>query len=507
MKKVLFLVLGLALLSGGVFAADLPEGLKISGSIKTGVQVSGSTIDDNDYDADTGASDPIIKGYSDDLDNGEAFRTDLNIVYEKGDFGIKTRFRVRTGGDGIGNWDNPFSYNQDLGSAKGGLEINKAFVYGNLFDKKVKFSIGHNTDEAWSTRSFSFDANSWNTGFDGKDGIKFEVKPIDGLNVGFHLGSQKAGNSNVFDGFGNGYPNYFVVGAKYDQSLFGVTLAAKMNNGIRHEYVDGTADNISPYRGDPTIGNGTYEYSVVNGVDSRPQFLANISNANNFGDNKGYFGTFNFLLSLAFKGTDDLPLYVGLDLVGTNVGAGKSTIYYKSGVNGTEWKTEEWTPETFVLAALKAEFGVSDALKVGLKIKDMQFADTLYTKDASEDDQGNATGGFGLFFPITFNPYAEYKLNDQLTCGFDLGFHVNQGGSSQFGFTVKPSATFDLGNGAKFVVYDEIGFYNKSHRPWNEDDGKLNSGSRKHPFDQNFAELGGSNGTKNTLQFDFVYSF
>jgi hypothetical protein len=131
----------------------------------------------------------------------------------------------------------------------------------------------------------------------------------------------------------------------------------------------------------------------------------------------------------------------------------------------------------------------------------MQFADWYFYEKSGDSDPEN--NGLGHLFPITINLTPGYKLNDDLGLSAELSFKIHGGGSDQFGFGFKPKAEFSLGDGAKFVVYDNIVFWTQSQLT-KDDPGDF---AKDHIGVVHVLQNGGTAGTKNTLQFDFVWEF
>jgi hypothetical protein len=192
MKKFLSLFVCLAVFTAGMaFALDLPDALKLDGlsvsaDIHTGLRVEGDTTSDigDSTTLKKGSSTPKAFAYSDDVGNGTPFRAQLVLQYAFENVGIKTRFR--------------YDANAHLGDTAPltmGF-INKAFIWGTVLDKKVKVTAGKGLDAAWGL--FWSDFTDDQVGdFDGKDGVRFEVMPIGGLNVGVFYGSGSLFNKAV----------------------------------------------------------------------------------------------------------------------------------------------------------------------------------------------------------------------------------------------------------------------------------------------------------------------
>jgi hypothetical protein len=533
MKKISSLIVCFALLAAGTaFALDLPDALKIpgltvTGTVQTGLQVSGGTYDDFsngskiegdrfNKDATPGALDPSVYAYSDDIGDGTPFRAHLQLVWERDNLGVKTRFRYQpnngpvtstltpiyekdkdgklvidpVSGDPIPTGEysgTPATPDGRLGGTLNNLNntVNKAFVYAYLWDKKIKVSAGKGTDEAWGLFYSSF--GSGNTaGFDGQDGIKVEVKPIDGLNVGAFYGT-----SNLFASAYNGYSDQtatdrrLVVGAKYTSGLFKV-VATTAHNFVE---VDRNADL------------GVYNVYGTSAPTTPKDALKDV----NIGT--PLFNTSNLLVGVQVTPIE--PLTVDLSVAAINLGSW--TVGKAHGNDDNEittgagaYKKGDFNPYWQVLPKLKVSYALNEQLSFGLGIHDLQFADAWYTAEAGGTDPEE--NGMGLFFPITINPSVGYALSDDLSLSLDLNFKINEKGSDQFGIGFKPAAEFSLGSGAKFVVYDELTLYTKS-QDIKDGNGVDTDYGKKHPYAASFGPLGGASGTTNTLQFDFVWAF
>jgi hypothetical protein len=163
------------------------------------------------------------------------------------------------------------------------------------------------------------------------------------------------------------------------------------------------------------------------------------------------------------------------------------------------------------LIYLNAEYSVSDALAVGLEIKDLQIASAYYFADSAGKAYDET--GLGLLFPITFAPYANYAFTDTFSAGLALHLGINNNGSDQFKFGLTPSASFKLGENASFNVYDELMLiaeaanYSKSgDSDWESKHPGAVSGRWKN-YDAVSSKDSGKAGSYNILQFDFVWSF
>jgi hypothetical protein len=226
---------------------DLPDalkldGLSVDGKIQTGFNVSGATHNtsfDNTANGgkavDSGAENPVAQALSDDIGDGTAFRTDLNVVYQKENVGIRTRFRFQPERGDEYNFDSPFT--------TAAITINKGFIWANVLNKTVTVSAGRGLNEAWTLfySDFGNRGGGTNSAFDGKDGLKVEVTPIEGLNVGAFYGMANLFRDAYEDGDNNGAVDdrRLVVGAKYDNPRFGVMFS------VYHNFAETNYDNYT----------------------------------------------------------------------------------------------------------------------------------------------------------------------------------------------------------------------------------------------------------------------
>jgi hypothetical protein len=466
---------------------DLPDALKIpgltvTGDVRTGLRVDGATADKfgeevegsggfipfNPYGSrSAGAQDPVVYAHSDDLDDGTPFRAQLQLVWERENLGVKTRFRYRP--DGSTNIAGQGNLNGNLTQLNN--TVNKAFVYGKLLDDKVRVTAGKTLDEAWSLFYSNFNTTG---GFDGKDGVKIEVKPIPGLNLGAFYGTGDLFNNASKNSTRNDWvaDRRLAVGAKYTSKLFSV-VAATMHNFV-----------------EPDLGVNAYRSDSAGTMSLYTDLEGNIDNP--------IPNTSNLLVGLRVNPIE--PLQIDLSFMAVNLGSKTVKTAYNDGEEITGlYKKGDFNPFWRAWLKFKAAYAVNDKLGVALDIYDISFADSVYYDVADADTAEDK--GLGHLFPITISPSATYAITDDITAGVALGFKINSGGSDQFGFGFKPSAEFSLGSGATFVVWDELTFWGKSN-----DDVDFFG---KHPSIQydHQGGNGGASGTTNSLQFDFVWTF
>jgi hypothetical protein len=189
MKKGLVVLLILAM-TGAAFAQEV----KLSGQVEAGLlfQKQDELID--------GTDDLLVKPHNDDA--GKALRADLNAVVDFGDYGLKIRLR----GD-------------DMGDFSSGSQ---AYLWGNFANDLLTVTAGK-FGGAWHTEG-NFDSE-----YDGLPGVRFEIKPIDGLNFGFALDGTAAGAGQVTI---EQFLKETVIGAKYSTDLFSVVAALKVDSDV-----------------------------------------------------------------------------------------------------------------------------------------------------------------------------------------------------------------------------------------------------------------------------------
>jgi hypothetical protein len=467
MKKFLVLFVGLAILAGSVSALDLPDALKIpglvvTGNVRTGFRVTGGTWADVKENGgkvrDADHADPKAFAYSDDPDNGAPFRAQLQLVWTRGNLGVKAHFRYQPGADEASLGDTtPFNV---------AAFVNKAFVYGDVLDKKVRLNVGKELDASWGFFSGTLSGSNTDQ-YDGKDGAKIEIKPIDGLNLGAFYGANGL-FTNAFRTSEAAYTTansdpLLVVGAKYNTSTFGIVAS------LLHRF--NFAETTDYGSGIPDLSNA----------------LPNTS---------------NLLVGIRLA-PEGVPLTVNANLGASSLGAQTMTQLNDGNSIANAYNSGDYNPWTLFYAKLNLGYGVSDALSLGLAVKDIRVGSQYYY---ALGDAENATDrGRGQLFPITISPSVGYAVNDDVEVGGELQFRINQNGTDQFGFGVNPSATFQLGNGATFNVYDEIVFYSASKYHSDID----NDYREKHPgfADAGFSTDNGTSGTVNTFHVEFGWSF
>jgi hypothetical protein len=516
------MICGIAVISASAaFALELPDalqfpGLTVSGDVRTGLRVEGATYDKfGEHDEfkgvrEAGAEDAKAYAYSDDIDDGTPFRAQLVLQWERDNLGVKTRFRYRPDADPDGEpGDGRLNAKvNDLNNT-----VNKAFVWGSMLDNKVKVTLGKGLDAGYSLFYSNFNGTgakvSKNVGdFDGKDGVRLDVTPIEGLSIGLFYGTgdlfanaYKNGDSSDFTDWASS-DRRFVVGAKYTTD--NIKIVASLYHNFYNWEHETDALGKRMYSGGPFFG----------GEDEAAQ--AGFSGGKYFsGDqfdnwDSALPNTSNLLVGAQYAAD---ALQIDLSLAFVNLGSmkfkdnfsynnfdQKSTTTeeeFDAGLENNIYKGGNFNPFWAFKPKISVAYALNDQLTVALALTDLTIGDLYWYEKVKED----GTGGAGNLFPITINPSAAYAINDDITASLDLNFKINADATDQFGFGVKPAAEFSLGSGATFVVYDEITFWTQS-----KDDAALIAEHGGKGVYEGRAHNGAS-GTTNTLQFDFVWTF
>lgn len=385
MKKALvgFLILAL---SAGVFAQEEKEqGLKFSGALKTGIQFQATNEEDVD---------PSIKMHNDDADKETRF--DLNGAFTKDNYGVV--FRLRTN------------------SVISGVEpiVHQAYVWGDFLNEIINVKVGKIEDAAWNTdgdEDFYYSTGA---------GLRLEVKPIEGLNVGLFLNGPNGDSietaisndpKNAVDGFI--FAKEFLLetsfGAKYENDAFYVA------GGLR---IDGKADALDKDE------DGFYDYFTRDAPEIDPT-TPNPTNLEGEDSNKGLGAYIGFGISAVPK------LTAIVEARFNNLGD-----YNKYG-----WI---WVNETL-------GYAITEQLEAGLVMHQRLFGD-----EAVEDYVDSANKPKAASPYLTFKPYVSYGLTDKWTVGLDVPVGIWPD-IVDYDFGVKPNVSYKLGDNASinaFYLFD-----------------------------------------------------
>jgi hypothetical protein len=224
MKKFLVVLMILAV-AGGVIAQDI----SFSGQVEAGILFEKA-----------GDEDLMVKPYNADAD--VPLRADLTTKAEWENVGAKVRFRSDFNGF-LGSFDPIGNPNVDAKAI--GVKVPFAFVWANVLNDMIKISAGKLDDAAWATQG------DFDTQYDNTNGTRVEIKPIEGLNVGFAL--------DIVDGAGVEIGDFFletVIGAKFVADPVTVVAAVKLDgeaDGPAPEWDDAASSYTTPAKTDEEI--------------------------------------------------------------------------------------------------------------------------------------------------------------------------------------------------------------------------------------------------------------
>ena len=216
MKKLFIILLVLAV-AGGAFAQDLTW----SGQLQTGVWFQGG-----DFPSGT----PAVK--ADDDDSGHGVEAKITALYDAGDWGLK--FTPRVVADAVPDINDPMSKAIDAN-----LFADNAYGWINFLDKMINVKTGFINDAVWGN------AGQFGENYDAGLGVRLEVMPIDGLNVGAFFnypdGGSTAGKTKNF--FGE-----TAFGFKYTADVWNLSATLKL-------YSEESTYSVDTYQTDPLTGD------------------------------------------------------------------------------------------------------------------------------------------------------------------------------------------------------------------------------------------------------------
>ncbi|MDR3283879.1 MAG: hypothetical protein LBS97_01725 [Treponema sp.] len=432
MVKALVLTALTVSVTGGAFAQTQPDGLTLAGSLQTGFEVHSGETDVTVFDL----NDPIFLMH--DADAKSAFRLRFGAEYKKELFGTKLRFDVEVPhypvdisaehiGEKIGESAQDSyaakSLDKNLNLEDAAPKLGLGYAWAN-FGSFLTVSGGKIVDNAWETEG------DFEDGYDGAGYLRFEIKPVKGLNFGVSLGD----HTRIF----NAIPiqslfKNLILGAKYENedAGFSAILAAKLDYGEKYEevYVDAA-----------TAGTSDPAGSVL-GTQQRIEPSKST----------------DLIFGVKYVGLEE-KLSLALDGQITQIGAEKEKVTVKE-------KEEELNPG-YADIRLSAGYQISDPLSASLLVKAL-FADAV-------NDDGEKI----LAVPLYIAPGITYKVAPFLYVGFEGRFYLdkvenldavraNDGISldhqigykdEDFSFALLPNAVLALNEHAYFVLYDEIAF-------------------------------------------------
>jgi len=197
MKKTLVLLLILAVAGGMAFAQQLTW----NGQLQTGVWFRGG---DNVAHPNT---------FADDDDSGHGVEAKIVATYDADVWGFK--FAPRVVSDAVNNVDDPLSAVQTGAN----LFADDAYGWINFLDKMINVKTGYINDAVWGN------AGQFGENYDAGLGVRLEIMPIDGLNVGAFFNYPDGG------GYANKNTNFLgetAFGFKYTADVWNLSATLKL---------------------------------------------------------------------------------------------------------------------------------------------------------------------------------------------------------------------------------------------------------------------------------------
>jgi len=361
MKKTLVLLLILAVAGGLAFAQELTW----SGQLQTGIFFKG------------GDNVPQPSATADDDDSGHGVEAKVTALYDAGDWGFK--FTPRVVADAVPNIDDPFSKAIDAN-----LFADNAYGWINFLDKMINVKTGFINDAVWGN------AGQFGENYDAGLGVRLEVMPIDGLNIGAFF--------NYPDGSGSAYKtvNFFgetAFGFKYTADVWNLSATLKLYSPeSAYSTVVDTADEF-PNGVDLLTGDPAFKDSYESDMKMLFGFgFTGVENLTVIVDGHAFYmshwsdiGVFECWEEFAYQLSD--PFTVGLNIY-EGLSGNSDVGFYKLGV----WPY--------------AYYMVTDSIQVGLDLKfflGKNNQDGTFAK-ASDPTKVNDMG-FNEFNPDIFVKY------------------------------------------------------------------------------------------------------
>jgi hypothetical protein len=360
MKKVLVVLLAI-LVTGGLFAQ-----ITFTGDVKTGLRITQSDEDPDDKD-------PKVKLFHD----GDGHRFSVSGAFDfNDDFGLSFGF--------IGKPSDDSDPQVAFDSAK---------LWGGFLDNKLKLTVATGTGAAWASGGKA-DKN-----FDDTSGIKLEVIPITGLDVGLQFRTVLPGAEYAMTA--EQWLKEIRFGAKYEMAdLFSAVVAFKLD---------------SDYAGDVE-----WVYNDPDLTDDDPGDLVTKGD-----EGKQMGALLGFSLKLVPNLTAILDGYVE--------GLGDLELYGKAGIG--QKVGYQITPELY------AGVGVAEILDL--------------TK--------HPDGYEGKTLRLVAEPEVTYKLSDLISLALNIPFAMGWSGGTEpdvaYDVGVTPKATFTLNDHASIETFYTLSLF------------------------------------------------
>jgi hypothetical protein len=429
MKKTLVVLLILAV-AGGVFAQDITW----SGGVRTGIAFDKSSEEGaaNTYGLTDSPPDPGAAGLTatqTDDDTGKAVQVNLGVKVDFDNYGMA------------------FKFNTALGNGANVPTISYGYVWANFFDGLFDISAGQIDGAKWASvgdQGFEYDSG-W--------GIRFNVAPIEGLNLGvrFDLTGTTALGADTFgwvdadenpatadvwddiDGANSTVANKYelkdffletAIGAKYSADLFDVALGLKL---------DSLADNGTETDGDFYWGKDA----------EIKEFFSDKTD-------KG----FKAYLGFAYKGLEALTAKAEVEFANFGAFSGDPSDPEEEPADGFAPGYTKYKGMGSIFTNQVIGYQINDAFSVKLVIyEDFLLGKFDYPAGTSDEDKKEGDASLAPYFK--FVPSVTYKLNDKLTLGLEGAIALKPDYIAR-DFYVKPSVSFAFGEHATISGYYKL---------------------------------------------------
>jgi hypothetical protein len=446
MKKDLVVVSLVLICAAGLFAQDF----KLGGRLFTGLRFQ----DEDD------ATESIV-GFYNDEDDGYVTRFDLNFELAKTDYGVKIGLR----NDWLGGPDGDALYSVSRDSIYGNvnttggigvgvtnftaLKFYNAYAWADFYKDMLNVKFGLIDDAVWATEGDEeFQVSNG-------VGLRFEVKPIQGLNTGVFLALPDFINDayarHEFGGLAETKPKYFLpeaaFGGRYEHELFNIAAGFKLDGGG-----DGLVSGVKPL-----IGRGNWDnaYWDINENDWYPYTL----------DGHGPQGTDNLVSPIPLSNIRRYLFHEKVKNGSVSASAGiqaylgfsvKAVERLKAVVEAQAYNLGDFNKAGFVWVDEVGEYEIFSNMRAGVVLTQWIYGKRIAAIDDSQDVK--------MVYPYAgFKPYFEYDLNELLTVGGEIGFSF-QPKWVDYEFSIKPKLSYKVGDGAvigAYYMFDMFRYANK----------------------------------------------
>jgi hypothetical protein len=406
MKKLIAISSALVMLvaSSGLFAQEeavVAPSISWSGEFKTGLQFRASDAESSLKDGETDKSDPANYEPADPttrLWNDDAgTRLRLNGAYTNGDFGVN------------------FGLQYKREEAAGTFDLYDVYGTMNLFGGMASVKAGRFDGGVWRT------GGAENFGPTAGDGIRVEVKPMAGLNVGFFL-TPPRDVGHVADMKAGDFFAETAIGGEFDNDMFRIAAGLKL---------DGTGDK-------------SQDYDIYFDDPAKAILLTQV--VDDIHDNQAAIGAW---LGFSLKMVPNLTAQIEAGF--NNLGAFGGDIKGEpSDITHPTYKDVYWKPEGIGTVTLTEKFAydISPELNAGLEMRQFIYGGS-YKLDGKSDEEKKPYNA-ALAPNLRFKPFVSYKISDALKVSFEATYQIKQDYYDlkldiKPGVTWKPSSALELG--------------------------------------------------------------